>query len=103
MSSRPRRLRVTCVNVAKDWSAPYARIISIGGLTASGYEWKLPQEEALWAIRQRKWSFYLEHPHGCETELIVATLLGHEYLRSAGDDVLSDALLALPECPCYTP
>lgn len=87
----PRTLRVTCVSKAERPSL-HERITHIGG---DG--WKHTQQDAITFIKLDLYSYYV-HRGSHTLEVVVATHLGHEYLKTSGDNLQPDILLSLPEC-----
>lgn len=77
----------------------HERIRNVGGINANGTRWRLSEADAIQGIKDGKWSFYVERPRGHVVRVIVATRLGHEYLKTEADGEQPDNLLALPECP----
>ena len=91
------RVQVSCINKSDRYN-PHERIISIGGLNPDGGRWRLSEQEAIAGIEQGKWSFFV-HRGGLEVDVIIATRLGHKYLKTQNDGEQPDNLLSLPECP----
>jgi hypothetical protein len=90
-------LQVSCINKFHP-SDPHQRIRAIGGV-ADGTRWKLREEEAIQYIKNSRYAFFVERPAGVRVNVIVATHLGREYLKTEADGLQPDNLLALPECP----
>jgi Protein of unknown function (DUF3892) len=89
---------VRCIKRA-DGSTPDARVARIGGTNAVGVNWRLTQAEAIQAIEERRWDFYVESKSGPPVDVIVATTrTGAKYLKTSGDGNEPSRLLALPEC-----
>jgi Protein of unknown function (DUF3892) len=86
------RLQVKCVDKTNR-SDPHERISYIGG---DG--WKQAEDDAIYDIEHSNNSYYV-HRGGYEVDVIVATRLGHKYLKTRNDGEQPDNLLALPECP----
>lgn len=92
------RHRVRCINKTPR-NDPYDRISHIGGMNADNTRWKLSQMDAINGIESGKWTFYVERPTGDRVDVIVATRLGHKYLKTTPDGDQPNNLLSLPECP----
>ena len=90
------RHQVRCINKTNR-TDPHDRIHKIGG-TSNGTAWELAQPEAIQGIESGKWAFFV-HRAGAEVDVIVASHLGHKYLKTKNDGIHPDNLLALPECP----
>ena len=91
-------VRVGCINKTNRSSA-HERIQNIGGVNADGTRWKMSERNAIADIKNGTYSFYVERPAGHRVNVIVATRLGVEYLKTTADGEQPDNLLALPECP----
>ena len=92
------RVRVQCINKT-DRSSADERIRNIGGTSTSGTRWRLAEAEAIKALENGTYSFYVERPAGDVVDVVVAQRLGHKYLKTTADGEQPDNLLALPECP----
>jgi hypothetical protein len=90
-------IRVECVNKTDRYN-PHERIRNIGGRNGDGSRWKLSQEDAIAGIETGKWDFYVS-VNGQSVAVIVATRLGHKYLKTVADGEQPNNLLSLPECP----
>ena len=91
-------VRISCINKTNRSSA-HERIENVGGVSGDGSRWKLPESQAIQDIKDDRWSFYVERPAGHRVAVVIATRLGHEYLKTEADGEQPDNLLALPECP----
>lgn len=92
------KVQVLCINKTNR-SDPHERISKIGGQNPDGSRWTLAESDAIKAIKERKYAFYVERPTGTRVNVIVATHLGREYLKTENDGLKPDNLLSLPECP----
>jgi len=91
------RVRVDCINRTTR-TEPHERISHIGGPNDNGTRWKLSEADAIMGIKDQRWSFYVERPAGHVVNVIVASRLGREYLKTTADGETPDNLLALPDC-----
>jgi hypothetical protein len=85
-------LEVTCISKT-DRSSAHERIENIGG-----YHWKHSQDDAINFIEGGVYSYYVRRGE-YEARVVVATRLGHKYLKTEDDGEQPDNLLSLPECP----
>lgn len=90
-------VQITCVT-KRNGPNPHERIGHIGGITADHNRWKLDEDAAIAGIRSGKWKFYV-NVAGEGVWVVIATHLGHEYLKTVADDIEPTNLLCLPECP----
>lgn len=92
------RHQIKCINKTDRQNA-HERIRNIGGTNDDGTRWKLSQEEAITAIEQKKYAFFV-HRGGHEANVIVAiSRFGNKYIKTVADGEQPDNLLSLPECP----
>ena len=95
-------VRVSCINKS-DRQNPHERITHIGGVNADGTRWKMTEDAAIAAIKAGKFTFYVTYRDRLGNEhtvnVVIATHLGREYLKTEADGLKPDNLLALPECP----
>ena len=91
------RVRVQCINKREHYN-PHERILFIGGVNPDGGRWKLSQPEAIKAIQDGTYSFFV-HTGVYTVDVEVAYHEGHPYLKTKPDSTGKDNLLALPECP----
>ena len=59
----------------------------------------MPESQAIQDIKNGQYAFYVERPVGRRVNVVVASRLGTEYLKTQADGEQPDNLLALPECP----
>lgn len=91
------RHQVTCINKIERMN-PHERIVSVGGRNADGTRWKLRQEEAISAIEQGKYEFFVLLG-GYEVDVIVSeSRFGNKYIRTRADRADQNNLLSLDEC-----
>jgi hypothetical protein len=77
---------------------PHERIHGIGGVNPAGTRWYLPEDEAIAGIEAGKWKFWTAGG-GKSVWVVIATHLGHKYLKTEADGIHPNNLLSLPECP----
>lgn len=90
------RIEIQCIN-KRDRYNPHERITHVGGFHG-GQAWRLTEDDAIAGIENGKWAFYVTQ-RGYTVDVIVATHLGHKYLKTVADGQQPDNLLSLPECP----
>jgi hypothetical protein len=92
------RRQVLCV-VQRDRPSPHERITHVGGRTPDGVAWRMTQQEAVEAIEDDVWSFFVAG-EGRELDVVVAvSRYGRKYLKTSGGAEGPEELLALPGCP----
>jgi len=91
------KVEIKCINKTKH-TDPHERIHRVGGANSDGTRWGLPLDQAIKGVEDGKWAFWTQGG-GKTANVIVATHLGHKYLKTTADGVHPDNLLALPECP----
>ena len=92
------RHKVSCINKRGSHHDPHERISHIGGTGSDGTRWKLSEDDAIKAIEDKKYEFYVT-VNGKTVEVIVAKHNGRKYLKTEADGYSPDNLLSLPECP----
>lgn len=91
------RVQISCINKRGNHYNPHERISHIGGMS-NGRRWRLTEDQAINAIEQGKYNFYVS-TNGRTVDVIVALHLGRKYLKTVVDDYSPDNLLSLNECP----
>jgi hypothetical protein len=92
-----RRLQVMCINRRPNRVDPHGHIYAIGGMIG-GQNWKQTEEDAIRNIEQNQIDYFVS-VNGRVVEIVVATHLGHKYLKTVADAYRPDNLLSLDECP----
>jgi Protein of unknown function (DUF3892) len=90
-------IRIDCVNKT-DRTDAHERIRNVGGPKSDGNRWRLSEDAAIEGIETGKWTLHVERPTGHVVAVVIATRLGHKYLKTEADGEQPDNLLALPEC-----
>lgn len=72
------------------------RIRSIGGVNRDGARWQIREEEAIAAIEEGRWSFYVEGDDVAVPIVVAVSKYGSKYIKGALDALHPDSLLALP-------
>jgi len=90
-------VQIQCINKTPRQD-PHLRISNVGGTNPDGTRWKLSEDEAIAGMKSGKWTFYVHRPGVPAVNVVIATHLGHEYLKTASDGLHPNNLLALPEC-----
>jgi len=93
----PVRVQVSCINKA-DRPNPHERIQFLGGLNPDGSRWMLSETDAILDITNQIYGFFVS-VGGQKVDVVIATHLGREYLKTTADDYAPNNLLSLPECP----
>jgi hypothetical protein len=88
--------QVTCITKRGGHYNPHERIEGIGGYSAK--QWWLSEDEAIRAIKDRKYAFYVS-VNGKSVWVVVANHHGREYLKTEPDNYAPDNLLNLADCP----
>lgn len=91
------QVRIECINKSPRQD-PHLRIQNVGGQNGDGTPWKMSESEAITAIENGTYSFYVS-VNGQTVNVIVATHEGHKYLKTEADGLQPNNLLSLPECP----
>jgi hypothetical protein len=92
-------IQIKCINKSDRYN-PHERIRAVGGTNADGSRWKLSEPDAMMAIENGRYSFYVERPPGDSVWVIVArSAQGNKYLKTQADGEHPNNLLSLPECP----
>jgi len=91
------RVQVTCIH-KREHHNPHERILSIGGVNPDGSRWELSEQQAILDIKAGKYSFYV-NVNRRVVDVIIATHMGREYLKTTADGYAPNNLLNLAECP----
>jgi hypothetical protein len=90
-------LEIQCINKSNRYN-PHERIVRIGGIS-NGQRWSMTQVEAIVAIEQGQYSFFVNRGGRIVRVIVAASRLGNKYLKTEADGEQPDNLLSLPECP----
>ena len=90
-------VRIQCVNKTNRMNA-HERIKDVGGINSDGTRWKLTETAAIDGIEQGKWRFWAS-VNEKSVWVVVASRLGHKYLKTEADGEEPNNLLNLPDCP----
>ena len=74
------------------------RLSFIGGVNLDGAHWRISEAEAITAIEEGRWDFFVEAAGRRQPVIIAVSKYGQKYLKGAGDGLQPESLLALPEC-----
>jgi uncharacterized protein YfaP (DUF2135 family) len=91
------RHEVKCINKTDRYNA-HERIKNIGGVNPDGTHWKLTEDEAIAAIENGQYEFYVNRGGYQANVIIEVSQHGHKYLKTVPDGEQPDNLLSLPEC-----
>ncbi|HEY4779204.1 MAG TPA: DUF3892 domain-containing protein [Solirubrobacterales bacterium] len=91
------QVRIECINKTPRQD-PHLRIENVGGVNSDGNRWTISENEAIVAIENGTYSFYV-NVNGRVVNVIVATHEGRKYLKTEADGLQPNNLLSLPECP----
>jgi hypothetical protein len=91
------RHEVICINKS-DRTDIHERIKRIGGKNPNGTSWTLSQQEAILAIENKTYEFYVSKGGLIANVTIGISALGNKYLKTEKDSTTIDNLLSLPEC-----
>ncbi len=90
-------LEVHCIK-KHSRESPHERIHSIGGQIGPTYRWQHTHDQAIAYIESGTFDYYVSQG-GNRVRVIIATHLGHKYLKTEADGIHPNNLLSLPECP----
>ncbi len=90
-------VQISCINKSDRYNV-HERIINIGGVNPDNTRWKMTEKSAIDYIESGKYQFYVSVGHN-SVWVVIAEHNGRKYLRTERDDVTSNNLLSLPECP----
>ena len=93
----PARYLICCVS-RTDLLNHDRRIRAVGGVNPDGARWHIDQAEAIAAIEEGRWSFYVEQDGRPAPVVIAVSKYGSKYQKCGRDVLQPDSLLGLPEC-----
>lgn len=93
----PRRYCISCV-IRSGLVNHDRRIETLGGVNPDGAHWRISQADAAAGIEAGRWSFYVKTGGGELPVVVAVSKYGQKYLKTSGDGLQPDGLLALPEC-----
>jgi hypothetical protein len=93
----PRRYLIHCV-IRSDLLNHDRRLRGIGGVNPDGAHWRISEPEAIAAIEAGRWSFHVDRNGQAQPVIVAVSRYGSKYLKSPGDRLQPDSLLALPDC-----
>lgn len=88
-------IRIECIS-KNERLDPHERIRRVGG-NPEGNRWWLTLDEAIAAVEERRYDFYVQ-VDGRRVGVLIAVHEGRKYLKTEADGYSPDNLLALPEC-----
>ena len=74
------------------------RIRGIGGVNPDGAHWRISEAQAIAAIEEGRWSFFVERDGRDRPVVVAVSKYGLKYLKVAEDTLHPESLLALPDC-----
>ncbi len=90
-------LQVSCV-IQRPHHNPHERVGFIGGVKPDGSRWRLPELQAIMAIKAGTTHFFVTGAAKI-SRVIVGRHGVREFLKTEDDGDTPDNLLSLPECP----
>lgn len=87
--------QIQCINKTDRYSA-HDRISHVGGGSPS--RWKLTQQQAIDAIEDGTWKFYVSVNGSTVWVVVSVSAAGNKYLKTQNDGEQPNNLLSLPEC-----
>lgn len=91
-------VRISCIN-KDDRYNPYEAITHVGGINPNGSRWKLSRQQAIQAIENREYEFYVDVNNDPVSVIIAISPYGNKYLKTVADGDKPNNLLSLSECP----
>jgi hypothetical protein len=93
----PTRKQVQCINKKGSHDNAHERIQNLGGVHA-GVRWNISESRAILNMKSGSEEYFVL-VNGRSVEVIIATYIGKEYLKTKDDGYAPNNLLSLPECP----
>lgn len=93
----PVRKQVQCINKKGSHYNAHERIENLGGIHG-GLRWNISEARAILNIKSQAEEYFVS-VNGRSVNVIIATYIGREYLKTEEDGYAPNNLLSLPECP----
>ena len=90
-------VQIACINKCEHHN-PHERTTHVGGVNANGSRWRMTESDAIEAIEDQRFSFYMS-VGGESVRVVVAVHEGRKYLKAEADGDAPNNLLGLPDCP----
>jgi hypothetical protein len=74
------------------------RLSFVGGVNLDGAHWRISEAEAVAAIEEGRWQFFVATAGRQQPVVVAVSKYGQKYLKAVGDGLQPESLLALPEC-----
>ncbi|MEX0621827.1 MAG: DUF3892 domain-containing protein [Candidatus Woykebacteria bacterium] len=91
-------VKISCIN-KDDRYNPYEAITHVGGKNSDGSRWKFTRQQAIQAIENNEYQFYVDVNNDPVKVVVATSSYGNKYLKTAADGDVPNNLLSLPECP----
>ncbi len=93
-------VRISCINKDERYN-PYEAITYVGGKNADGTRWKMTKEDAIQAIENNKYQFYVDVDNDPVGVIVAISPYYNKYLKTKADGDKPNNLLSLDECPLW--